>query len=238
MKSFSKNFISIVVSVCVALGAVLGFSGCGGDGGGGALYVAGEISKGDPEATAAAPNDISAGVVVASSANVLSDYLDDADVSVNGVAATFFLLVYVIFGTTPPAILAGDDVTLSVSRGGAAVTATHAMPEAPDITAPGDGSSHNAGSDITVTWTGAVTDPDEIEVFVDEDYTASGSDYDMTLAGDATTQIIPGGTLKPATLDIPVEVRFVETVTDFTGDAVSGSTLEVEHASYVTIDTN
>jgi hypothetical protein len=111
---------------------VFGLSGCGGDGGGGdSLYVAGEISKGDPDATAAARNDIAAGIVVASSASVFSDILDDA--------------------------------TLSVSRGGTTVTAA---------------------------------------------------------------------------LDIHIEVRFVETVTDFIGDAVSGSTLEVEHVSYVTIDTN
>jgi archaellum component FlaG (FlaF/FlaG flagellin family) len=200
--------------------------------------VAGEIAKGDPDAAAAAPNDISAGVVVASSADVLSDIVDDADVSVNGVAATFFFLVYVFFGTSPPAILAGEDATLSVSRGGATVTASRAMPEKPVITAPGDGSSHNAGSDISVTWTGAATDPGEIEVFVDGDYTSTDDDYEVTLPGSATTQIIPGGTLKAATTDIPIEVRFVETVTTFTGDAVSGSTLEVEHVSYVTIDTN
>jgi hypothetical protein len=128
-------------------------------------------------------------------------------------------------------------VTLSVTHGGKTVTATQVKPEKPAVTGPASG-NYNAANPINVTWTAAITEPDQIEVFADGAYTVSGNDYDETLTGAAASQDIPAGTHKATTNGIFIEVRFVETVTAFSGSAVSRPTIEVEHTNYVTINTN
>jgi hypothetical protein len=234
MKPKASMVMWALLLVGVATVSVLSCSGGGGGGGGGPVYVLGDVTKGDPAVTP--PTDVEAAVVVASSASFISD-ITDATVTVNSAGLDFFFIGYLLL-SGPPSVNAGEDVTLRVVHGSNTVTSTETMPEQPSISAPTDGTSHDAGSDITVQWGFASTAPDGIYVYVSEDYTASGSDYySSTLAGTETTHDIPAGTLKTVTSNIPIEVHFVNSTSSFTGDVISGSAYEVEHMEQVTIDT-
>ena len=159
--------------------------------------------------------------------------------SVNGVLTEFFIILYIFISNTPPAINSGDNVTLSVIHGSNTATATLPMPENPGITAPIDGTSYDANIDnITVNWGPLGTTPDEIELYIEDTYTQSGFDYDVTLSGSATSHIIPSSTLKPGQISVPIEVYAVNSTTTFTGDVISGSMIEVEYMDMVTVNTN
>ena len=230
-----KVKMSLVIWALLLIGvATMSVFSCGGGGGGGSVYVLGDVTKGE---SGTPPSDVGAGVIVASSASIISD-ITDATVTVNNAGLDFFFIGYLLL-SSPPAINAGEDVTLKVIHGSNTVTSTETMPEQPSISAPTNGSSHNAGSNITVQWDSASTAPDGIYVYVSEDYTVSGIDYySMTLAGTVTTHDIPGGTLLTGKPDIPIQVHFVNETSSFTGDVISGSVYEVEHMDQVTINTN
>ena len=237
MKRKVRMWTCILMVVGIAITGALGLVSCGGGGsggGGGPVYILGDVTKGDPTGTP--PNDVHAGVIVASSVNFISD-ITDATVSVNNKVLDFFIFAYALL-TSPPAVDVGDSVTLKVVHGDNTATSTLTVPEKPVITAPTTGSFHDATSAINVTWNSASTAPDGIYVFVDGTYTQSSSDYySNTLVGLATSHSIPLNTLLAGKSDIPIEVYFVNFTNSFTGDVISGSTYEVEHLAQVSINT-
>ena len=125
--------------------------------------------------------------------------VDNATVTINGTSLTWtdpvggFPGGYLDYTIN---IAAGNPVILSVTAGANTASATLTMPVLPGVTAPTTlGGPYDASAGLAVTWTLA-TEPDEVVVGIDSDYTVSGDDYEETLLGSATNTTIPAGTLK------------------------------------------
>ena len=127
-----------------------------------------------------------------------------------------------------------DDATVivnstAINSTGNGVYQSSGVPTITDPTA--GGSPYGALTDIDITWDTFVTTPDLIQIFIDGDYTVSGSPYIAIFAGTATLHTIPANTLKSGLSDIILAVISANRTSSLGTDAASGSQFGVSHQS-------
>jgi hypothetical protein len=221
---------AVRVGRILALAAVIGLlglslSGCadaGAGGGSGSLEIVAEVDSSSASATE------SAVVVVVTEGNNL---VDTATVTVNGQTMSFLFFLY---GGSIPKVDAGDSVNLAVTYNGTTASATVTMPTAPSISAPSSGSSHDASSDISVSWS---VSPEDAEQYVlsagDVDNTTAGEEYTVSVTPPSGT--IPGGTLKTGESGVSVSVVGANSIG--ISNATASSTLIAANGDVISVDT-
>lgn len=157
----------VVVRVLAAAAAgiaALSLSGCSGAGAGSVvLEIVAEVD------TISTESDSAVLVVVTDGNNLVTD----ATVTVNGEAIPLFFFFYSGYITK---VNAGETVNLTVTTGGSSASASITMPSQPVITAPGNGTSHDETSAISVTWNAATPAPDQYVLSAGDDVTTTAEE--------------------------------------------------------------
>jgi hypothetical protein len=141
--------------------------------------------------------------------------VDDAVVTVNGVAAPLGPERLGAYVGSYPRVFAGDPIVLEVTREGLHVTGVGALPDTPFVTAPTNGTGFAPDENVVVSWT-SPTDPDSFEVHANWSCGPScGTGAEFAAPGSARQLAIPHGALPPGTIDLRV---FAYDDGTFTGD--------------------
>jgi hypothetical protein len=121
---------------------------------------------------------------------------DTATVSVNDIDFSISNPSFNSYDTpaSPLSINSGDTLTLKVAIDGISTETSIVMPNYPDLNSPAFGSNFDAGADLTLNFGPLTHSPDSIEISIVSFFTASGSDYEASAAGNATSWVIPAGT--------------------------------------------
>ena len=132
----------------------------------------------------------------------------DATVTVNGDSMPYDSMFGVYYlGNAEFNLSYPDTLDLRIVHGSLDRTLSLPMPAPVNITSPASGASVDVSEDLVLTWTRAAV-PSRQKVTIEDTYTASGTDYNVSLKGDKaadTSFTIPGGTIMNG-LD-PVEIK-------------------------------
>ena len=173
------------------------------------------------------------------------DFVDDATVTITvntgtpqNVPSAGFMGLYSTLATTT--VNPGDDLTLTVTRGGKTATSTVKMPSRPSVLTPTDSSTVAANTSQTITWGALGTPvPNAVRAQIDSAHTASPNGWDsMVSLPPATEIIIPANTLNKGESSVDLVFMSCIVSTDFGGKAAGVSTFEADnYAPVVTFST-
>jgi len=150
--------------------------------------------------------------------------VSDAVVTVNGTPLPWTGSIYSAdLGTTVPA---GDTLTLTIEVGGETIVGKDAVPEAPPVTGPADGSSFTPLDPVQVTWASS-TDPDR---FLVNTYCPDDCDQqEWEVPGDQRSFEIAAGVL-PVNVGVVLRV-YAYNDGSFTGPADPASAMNIRAAT-------
>lgn len=135
---------------------------------------------------------------------VAGDEVGDADVRINGQVIPFLPALGSYSAELDALVPAGERLSLEVTRGGATVTGTGLVPEAPVLTAPSTGEYRSSGQDLLVTWT-SETSPDEFHVIAKWSCGPScGTGTLFQAPGTSRSLTIPAGSLPAGEVELVV----------------------------------
>jgi len=173
------------------------------------------------------------------------DFVDDATVTITvntgtpqNVPSVGFIGLYSTLATAT--VNPGDDLTLTVTRGGVTAVSTVKMPSRPAVLTPTDSSTVAANGPVSITWGALGTPaPNAVRAQIDSLHMVSGELWDsMVSIPPATEIIIPANTMKAS--ESSVDLDFMSSIVsfDFGGNAEGVSTFEADnYAPVVTFST-
>jgi hypothetical protein len=173
------------------------------------------------------------------------DFIDDATVTITVNTGTPQNVTHIGFGLysmlATATVNPGDDLTLTVTRGGVTAISTVKMPSQTTVLTPTDSSTVAANTSQTITWGALGTPvPNAVRAQIDSAHTASPNGWDSMVSVPPATQIIiPANTMNKG--DSSVDLVFMSSIVsrNFGGNAAGVSTFEADnYAPTVTFSTS